>query len=144
MDLTKLLARMIGPVLVLRAISIAIDRPHFVTMLEGLGREVATVSFSMVPIALLMACIALAHAEVDTSTVAGVLLRLVAWGGMVKASLLIVFPGAVVAKAELLGRAGILDVVLVTTLTVGAYFSWFGFFAGEGPGPFAQRRTASS
>lgn len=81
MDLTRLLARVIGPVLVLRAVSIAIDRPHFVGMLDGLGREASTISFSMFPVAMLMGFIALANARVDTSTIAGVLFRL-AWGGI--------------------------------------------------------------
>lgn len=141
MDSTRLLARIIGPVLVLRAVSIAFDRPHFLAMIDGLGREVSTISFSMFPIAMLMGFIALAHAEVDTSTVAGVLLRLIAWGGLVKTSLLILVPDAIVAKAQLLGRAGMLDVVLLMTGLVGAYFSWFGFLA---PQEADQRRTVSS
>ncbi len=44
---TPLLSRIIGPVLVLRGISILIDRRHFGAMLDGLDREATTVSFSV-------------------------------------------------------------------------------------------------
>jgi hypothetical protein len=115
-------------VLVLRSLSIVIDRQHFVAMLAGLDREVSTITFSMFPVAMLMACIALAHADLDTSRPAGILLRLIAWGGMVKTSLLILVPGMLAVKAQALGRAGVLDVVLVMTLAVGGYFTWVGYF----------------
>jgi hypothetical protein len=45
MDLTKAISKIIGPVLLLRAASILIDRNHFLQMLRGLDQEVATVSF---------------------------------------------------------------------------------------------------
>lgn len=132
MELTSLIAKIVGPVLVLRGISILLDRRHFVAMVSGLDREVDTVAFSAFPIALLMACIALAVGHADTSSLAGILIRVIAWGGILKASALILFPGAVVARAALLERAGFLNVVLVVTLLVGGYFSWFGYFAGAG------------
>lgn len=127
MDVTLLIARIIGPVLLLRALSIVLDRDHFKRMLDGLADEVATVSFSLVPIALFMACAALALLHDDLSTPAAVLIRVIAWGGLLKASALIVWPKAVVAKAQLLGRAGFLNVVLGVSFVVGAYFMWFGY-----------------
>jgi len=129
MTSTKVIARIVGPVLILRAASILIDRPHFLAMLRGLDQEVTTVSFSMFPIAMLMAFIALAVVHSDTSSLAAILIRLIAWGGMVKTSAVILFPHAVVAKAQVLGQAGFLNVVLATTFVVGAYFTWFGYFA---------------
>jgi hypothetical protein len=129
MQLTSLLAKIIGPVLLLRALSILIDRKHFAAMLAGLEREVTTVSFSFFPIALLMTCIALAVVHSDSSSLAAILIRIIAYGGMVKATALILFPHAVVAKARLLERAGFLSVVLFVCLVVGGYFTWFGYFA---------------
>ncbi len=135
MNLTSLIAKIVGPVLLLRSLSILIDRQHFVAMLGGLEREVATVSFSLVPIALLMACIALAVVHTDSSSLAAILIRLMAWGGIAKASALILFPNAMVAKAQLLGRSGFLSVVLLVCLLVGGYFTWFGYFASRPAGP---------
>ena len=109
MDRTRLIAKVIGPVLLLRAFSILIDRQHFVEMLNGLDKEVATVSFSMFPIGFLMACIALAVVHTDSSSLAAILIRVIAWGGMLKAAALIVAPHAVAAKAHpgrRHGRAG--------------------------------------
>ncbi len=128
MKLTALIAKILGPVLLLRAVSILIDRPHFATMLGGLEREVDTISFSAFPIALLMACIALAVAHTDSSSLAAILIRIMAWGGIVKASALILFPGVVAAKASLLGRTDLLTGVLLVCFVVGGYFTWFGYF----------------
>jgi hypothetical protein len=112
MELTKIITKVIGPVLLLRAVSILIDRDHFVQMARGLDQEVGTVAFSFFPIALLMGCITLAVVHSDSSSVAAVLIRLMAWGGILKASALILFPHAVAAKARLLEEAGFLNVVL--------------------------------
>lgn len=126
MELTSLIAKVLGPVLLLRALSILVDRRHFVAMVRGLEREMTTVSFSLFPIALLMACIAVAAVHSDTSSVAAILVHMIAWGGILKASMLILFPGFLVSKARTLERAGFLNVVLLVCLLVGAYFTWFG------------------
>lgn len=130
MELTTLLAKIIGPVLVLRALSIVIDRKHFRTMLGGVEREVGTIAFSLFPVALLMACLGLAVAHSDTSSVAALLIHVIAWGGIVKASALILFPRWVAGKAALLERHGILTLVLVVCFVLGAYFTWFGYLRG--------------
>jgi hypothetical protein len=129
MALTRLITKIVGPVLLLRAVSILMDREHFLLMLQGLDREVATISFSLFPIALLMAFIAIAVGHTDTSSVAAVLVRLMAWGGIAKTSALILAPHAVASKAQLLGQAGFLNVVLAVCFAVGGYFTWFGYFA---------------
>src|SRR5262245_2038833 len=108
MELTSLFAKVVGPVLLLRAVSIVLHREQFVEMLRGLDREVTTVAFSFFPIALLMACTGLAVVHSDRSSVAGVLITAIAWGGILKAAGLILFPTAVVAKARALERAGFL------------------------------------
>ena len=129
MDLTVLFAKVVGPVLLLRAASIVLHRKQFVEMVRGLDREVGTVAFSFFPVALLMACLALAAVRWDTSHPAGMLITLIAWGGTLKASALILFPDAVVAKARALERAGFLNVVLIVCALVGGYFTWFGYLA---------------
>ena len=72
-----MIAKVVGPVLLLRAVSIMIDRRHFVDLVRGLDREVTTVSFSAFPIALLMTSIAVAVVHSDSSTPAAVLVRLI-------------------------------------------------------------------
>ncbi len=58
--MTLFLSKILGPVLLLRGISVLIDRRHFAAMLEGLEKEVTTVAFSAFPVVLLMVCTALA------------------------------------------------------------------------------------
>lgn len=127
---TALIAKIVGPVLVLRAVSIVMDRQHFNAMMTGLDREIATISFSFFPIALLMACIAILVLYSDRSSVAAILIQAMAWGGAAKASALILFPHAVARKVLLLQRAGFLNVVLTVCLLVGGYFTWVGYFQG--------------
>src|SRR5262249_7019682 len=95
----------------------------------GLDREVATVSFSMFPIALLMAFMALALVPLESGTLARLLLRVIAWGGILKTSALILVPRVVVAKARVVEQAGILNLVLTACFVAGASFAWFGYFA---------------
>jgi hypothetical protein len=129
MELTSLIAKIVGPVLLLRAASVLVHRGHFVEMVRGLDREVTTVAFSLFPVALLMACLTLVAVHRDTSSLAAVLVQAMAWGGILKASALILFPGAVAAKARMLERAGFLNVVLLVCFLVGGYLTWFGYLA---------------
>ncbi len=128
METTLFLSKIVGPVLLLRGISILIDRKHFVAMLDGLKEEAKTVSFSLFPIALLMAGIAVVISHRDTSSLAAILFHITAWGMILKSSLLILFPKLVVAKARIIGKAGFLSVVCIACSAVGIYLSWFGFF----------------
>ena len=61
METTLFLSKVLGPVLLIRAISILIDRQHFTKMLDNVENEVSTVSFSLFPVALMMAGITLAR-----------------------------------------------------------------------------------
>lgn len=128
-DFTVLFSKVVGPLLLIRAASILLDRAHFIEMLDGLDREVRTVAFSLFPIALFMACAAIAVTYSDTSSVAAIMIHVVAWGGMAKATGLMLFPRAMAAKAKLLGQAGFLNVVLFVCLASGAYLTWFGYLA---------------
>jgi len=128
MDTTLLLAKVIGPVLIVRGISLLIDRQHFRDMLAGLEREVTTVAFSFVPIAIMMAGLALVATIDARSSYAALLFYLMGWGAIVKGTLLILFPRAVVAKAQFAGRMGFLCVVTAVCLAVGIYLTWFGYF----------------
>ncbi len=130
MDTTLFLTRIIGPVLILRAISILIDKKHFQEMLDGLEREVSTVSFSLFPVALVMSCTALAILHRDTDTLAGILIWGIAIGGLIKGSMLILFPKLLITKAKAVGRLGFINVVCVVCFAVGGYFTWFGYGRG--------------
>ncbi len=125
--MTLLLSKILGPVLLLRGISVLIDRQHFAAMLDGLEKEVTTVAFSAFPIALLMVCTALAVTHEDTSSLAAILIQVGVWGGILKASALILFPRAVTVKAQMLGKAGFIHIVWVVCLAGGGYFTWFGY-----------------
>jgi hypothetical protein len=129
MEETIIISKIIGPVLLIRGISILLDRKHFMEMLDGLEREATTVAFSLFPVVLLMGFIALAILHKDSSSLAAILIKVIAWGGMLKTTAVMLFPRSVVAKARLLGQAGFINVVWFVCLLVGGYFAWFGYFA---------------
>ena len=129
MELTLLLSKILGPLLLIRALSILLSRQHFHQMIDGLDREATTVSFSFFPIALFIASITILLVHDDSSSVAAILIRVIAWGGLAKSAVLMLFPSFVLAKAMLLGKAGFLSVALFVCLVAGGYFTWFGYFA---------------
>jgi len=129
MEFTLLFAKIVGPLLLLRGVSILLDRQHFLEMLENIDSEVKTVSFSFFPIALFIACATIALTQHDTSSLAGLLVSVIAWMGMLKAAMLMLFPRLVAVKARALGKMGFINVVTVGSFIVGAYFTWFGFLA---------------
>jgi len=129
MEETIIISKIIGPVLLIRGISILLDRKHFMEMLNGLEQEATTVAFSLFPVVLLMGFIALAILHKDSSSLAAILIKIIAWGGMLKTTAVMLFPRSVVAKARLLGQAGFIHVVWFVCLLVGGYFAWFGYFA---------------
>lgn len=129
MDFTHLFCKIVGPVLLVRSLSIVIDRQHFLDMMEGVEQEIKTISFSLFPIALMMVCIAIVVTQKDTSSLAGILILLMAWGGIAKSTALMLFPSVVAAKVQLLRKGGFLYVVLCMSFLVGGYFTWYGYFA---------------
>ena len=133
MEFTLLFSKLVGPVLLLRALSIVLDREHFLDMIDGLEREVTTVSFSFFPIALFMTSTAIVVTHSGTPNLASILIHVIAWGGIVKASVLILAPRLLVVKGRFLVKTGFLNFVLFTCFVVGGYFTWFGYFApGDG------------
>ncbi len=110
MELTLFMSKVVGPVLLLRAASILIDRDHFYSLLDNLDRESKTISFSMFPIGMLMVAISVVLVHEDMSSVAAILFHLIAWGMIIKTSLLILFPTIMAQKAVLIGQRGFLDV----------------------------------
>ena len=128
MDTTMFLSRIIGPLLIIRGGSIILDRQHFRTMLDNLEQETRTIAFAMVPVAIMMGALTILQLHHDTSSIAAILFHIIAWGAIVKTSLIMLFPKLVVAKAQMLGKRGFLEVVWIVTLTTGVYLTWFGYF----------------
>ncbi len=129
MEFTVLFSKIVGPVLIIRALSILIDRNHFFEMVDGLKAEITTVSFSFFPVALFMTAVAILVTHSDTSSLAAILIYIIAWGALAKSTVLMLFPGVAVDKAKLLVKAGFLNVVLLVCFAAGGIFTYFGSFA---------------
>ena len=123
-----MLSKILGPVLLLRGISILFDRQQVVAMLDGLEKEVATAAFSIFPVLLLMAGIALAVTHEDASNPAAVIVHVIAWVGILKGAVLVLRPKALIAFGRLAGKTAVVHGVWVVSVGLGAYLTWFGYF----------------
>ena len=83
----------------------------------------------MFPVTMLLVGIAVAIVHRATSSPAAILFHMIAWGMIVETSLLILFPGSMAQKAQMISRVGFMHVVC---LTVGGYLTWFSYFARSG------------
>ena len=99
-----MLSKILGPVLLLRGVSILFNRQQVVTMLEGLENELTSAVFFVLPTLLLTAGLALAITHKDTSSPAALILHLIAWAGILKGALLILRPKVVLAYCRHAGR----------------------------------------
>ena len=128
MESTMFLSRIIGPLLIIRGMSIILDREHFRHIMNNLEEEMHTISFAMVPVAIMMGALAIIQLHHDWSSPAAILFHLAAWGAIAKTTAIILVPKLVAAKVKILARAGFLEVTWVATFTVGGYLTWFGYF----------------
>lgn len=133
MEFTAWFSMVVGPLLLIRAISILLDREHFLQMLDGVEREVDTASFSLLPVALFVVGVSIVVTHSDRSSLAAILIYLMAWGAVAKSTLLMLFPRLVTTKARALGQAVYLHVVCIICFVVGGYFTWFGYLARMTP-----------
>ena len=127
METTLFLSKIIGPVILLRGISILFNRKQVVTMLERLEKESTSATFSALPVILVTASLALAVSHKDTSNAAAVILHIIAWVGILKGALLILRPKAVLAFGRHAGQTAVLHGVSVVSVGLGAYLTWFGY-----------------
>jgi len=79
-----------------------------------------------------MTSVAILVTHSDTSSLAAILIHIIAWGGLAKSTLLMLFPRVAVGKAKLLVKAGFLYVVLLVCFAVGGIFTYSGYFAATG------------
>ena len=127
METTVLLSKILGPVLLLRGISIFFDRHQVVTMLERLEEESTSAAFSALPVILFMASLAMAVTHRDTSNPAAVILHIIAWVGILKGAALILRPKAVLAFGRHAERTTVLHGICVASVGLGVYLTWFGY-----------------
>ena len=95
-------------------------------MREGLEKEATSAAFSVLPVILLRASIALAVTHDDTSSPAAVILHVVAWAGILKGAVLILRPKVVLAYGRHAGKS-VLHFAWVVSAGSGAYLTWFGY-----------------
>ncbi len=76
-----------------------------------------------------MTAVAILVTHSDTSSLAGILIYIIAWGALAKSTVLMLFPRVAVDKAKLLVKAGFLNVVLLVCFAAGGIFTYFGYFA---------------
>ena len=129
MDLNLLIAKLVGPVLLVRSLSILIDKKHFEAMLEGLDKEIKTLSFSFIPVTLFAAALFILNYQTDRTSFDGIAITCIAVLAIIKTSLLMLFPDLMVEKAKKLGELGVVAFAMFGTLSIGICLTYLGYFA---------------
>ena len=127
MDTTLFLSRVIGPLLIVRGVTIILYREHFRQIMNNLEQEMRTISFAMVPVGIMMGALAILQVHDDTSSIAAILFHIIAWGAVIKTTVIMLVPRLVAAKVKILAELGFLTVAMVATSAVGVYLTWFGY-----------------
>lgn len=127
MDATMVLTRVFGPALFLRGISLVWNQAYYREVVDRLEQEVTSVAFLTLPGVLMVGGMALVLAPLDTSHPAGLVLRVAAWGALLKGVATMLCPRLMVKKARALVDLGFMNLAAVVCLLVGGYFSWVGF-----------------
>lgn len=128
METTMFLSRLVGPLLIVRGLTLILYREHFRQIMNNLEQEMRTISFAMVPVGIMMGALAILQLHHDTSSIAAIMFHLIGWGAVLKTSLIMLFPKLVAEKVKILGEWGFLTVAWVVTSATGVYFTWFGYF----------------
>jgi hypothetical protein len=127
MDITTFLASLWGPVILAVAIGVFVSRPYYIKVYRDLEKDaLAALLFGMVAMTAGIAHI-LFHNVWDTFP--QVLVSLLGWGVLIKGTLFIVTPKFVDKAGDGWVHMKLIPFAGVLMLLVGAYLTWFAYFA---------------
>lgn len=127
-ETTQNISKILGPLLLVRGVSILIAPAHFRSLIQRLETEVSSISFSMVPVFLFATFLSFALFFRDLESVAGILIFTIGVVGTVKTSVVMLVPRMLARKVRALKRIPFVEIIAATCLLAGAYFAWVGYF----------------
>lgn len=122
-----LLSSIWGPVTFAVGVGIFVSRNYYTRLYQDLQRETfAVLLFGMIGMAL-----GIAHVTVHNSwdTLPQIVVSLLGWGLLLKGTAFTVAPRLVEDMAKWAAHEKLVPIASVLTMLVGAYLSWFAYFA---------------
>jgi hypothetical protein len=126
MDITIFLAQIWGPIILALGIGVFTSRNHYRQLYRDLEKEtLAVLSFGIFGMVL-----GIIHIQIHNAwdTVAQIIVSLLGWSLLLKATLFILAPKIVDRGSEWAAKANLLPIAGVLMLC-GGYLSWVGYFA---------------
>lgn len=127
MEITVFFAQLWGPITLAIGLGIFISRPYYIKTYRDLQNEtLAVLIFGMMGIA---AGIIQVTAHNEWSTLPQVVISILGWGLLIKGAVFMIAPGLVDKWGDWAADSKLIPVAGVTMLVIGAYLSWFAYFA---------------
>lgn len=126
MSLSHFLAGLIGPLWAIVGLSMLLNRQRYTTMIEYFMEEPATTFIGGVMALIVGLALVMSH----NIWVADwrVLITVVGWGGIIKGTVLLMFPDAMKSYVKIFtGNPTVLTVMSVIIIPVGLWISWMGW-----------------
>lgn len=127
MDITIFLASLWGPVLLVVAVGILLNRSYYAKIYRDLDKDVlAVLVFGMVGMTA-----GIAHIQFHNvwDTVPQMIVSFLGWGLVAKSALFLAAPSFVDKTGDTWAKYKLIPVAGILTLIAGGYLTWFAYFA---------------
>lgn len=127
MDITVFLAQLWGPTILAAGIGFFTSRSYYVKLYRDLDKNALTV----LVLGMLAMAAGIAQVSVHSvwSTIPEIVVSLLGWALLVKGVAFVIAPGFVNKASDAWAKMKLVTVSGALMLIIGAYLSWFGYFA---------------
>ncbi len=127
MDITLLLAKIWGPVILAVGIGIFVSRPFYLKIYRDLEKDaLAVLIFGMGAMTMGIVHVMLHNVW---GTFPGIVISLLGWGLLLKGTLFTIAPGLVDRAGDWWIKSKLIPTAGVFMILIGVYLSWVGYFA---------------
>lgn len=127
METTTFLASIWGPIALAAGIGMYASRPYYVRVY----REIERVPFALIMFGMFALAFGIIHVQAHNvwSSLPASLVSLFGWGLVIKGALSLVVPKIADKAGDWWANTKLIPLVAVILLVLGAYLSWFAYFA---------------
>lgn len=127
MDITETLAQIWGPMLIAIGVGILFSANYY----KKIYRDLESEPLAVLGLGMVLMAVGIMQVLVHNvwASIPQIVISLVAWGTLLKGVVLVTFPRLVDQVGNKVAVSGIIPVVSVGALALGAYITWIGYFS---------------
>ena len=126
MEISILLAKILGPMYIVMAIGILLNMKNYQTVMEDFSQEPALIYLGGL-IAFIFGIVIVIFHNVWVMN-GRIIITIIGWMALIKGVWLIVLPGSLASSVKLFSKSGFLAVGMVIVLILGALLTIMGYF----------------